>query len=85
MLAISSTDSDYDISGSRSGKQIEIILSRFDKNIVYHLRDLRKVTWNLVFYLKSVQTRSKHSLHKFNEYGDQTVMEKIYAINHIMK
>lgn len=51
---------------AKSGKQIETILVRFDKNIVYHLRDLRKVTWNLVFFLKSIQTRSRSNLKKVN-------------------
>eukprot|EP01083_Nonionella_stella_P272034 922215_1 len=45
-----------------NNKKMETILCKFDKNIVYYLRDLRKVTWNLVFFLKSIQTRSKRSL-----------------------
>ena len=51
---------------AKSGHQVETILSRFDKNIVFHLRDLRKVTWNLVFFLKAIQSRCKLNLKKFS-------------------
>ncbi len=52
---------------AKSGKQIETILCRFDKNIVFHLRDLRKVTWNLVFFLKAIQSRCKLNLKQFSK------------------
>ena len=42
----------------KSAKQIEAILSRFDKKLIFYLSDLRKSTWNLVFFLKSVQNKA---------------------------
>ena len=43
---------------SKMGKQIESILCRYDKNIIHKLTHFRKTTWNLVFFLKSVQWQS---------------------------
>lgn len=56
---------------AKSGQQVETVLGRFDKNIVYHLKDLRKVTWNLVFFLKAIHSRSKSNLRKFANPGAQ--------------
>lgn len=70
---------------ARSGQQVETILCRFDKNIVYHLRDLRMVTWNLVFFLKAIQSRSKSNLSKFSKTKNHHNLDNIeltYASYH---